>query len=419
MGAVLAQLGLFSSGFLMKNIELIDELIKQVTLDYPLLLEDKKYQQEGVTVHEKDKAYQGLTAVQGWFKDGLQIRLIDMEGKILHQWMLDFHQIWPNPTHIIPEKNAPQGKYNYDSQGMYLFEDGSVLVNIEGDGAGGSAKLDKCGNVLWTVDRMIHHSVNPAKEGGFWVPASRSYLETPEDLFFFNTTREVLSDSNGQYEGLILRIGENGEVLKEFSVLQALVDAGLENYLFNALAIRYDDPTHINDVEEVTQDLSAKIEGVEEGDLLVSIRQMHMLAIFDKETGALNWHQTGPWVRQHDPDITPEGNITVFNNRPYLDDKGSNIMEFDPATGEVEVIYEKDKNGNGFYTSQVGMHQRLPNGNLLIGESMKGRAFEVTDEDEIVWEYIKNYNKDKAVLIENVMRIEKDYFQVDNWQCEK
>jgi hypothetical protein len=38
-----------------------------------------------------------------------------------------------------------------------------------------------------------------------------------------------------------------------------------------------------------------------------------------------------------------------------------------------------------------GGAQRLPNGNTLITESDKGRAFEVTREGEIVWDF---YNPD-------------------------
>ncbi len=40
-----------------------------------------------------------------------------------------------------------------------------------------------------------------------------------------------------------------------------------------------------------------------------------------------------------------------------------------------------------FFSELCGTCQRLPNGNTLITESTRGRAFEVTPDKEIVWEF--------------------------------
>ena len=42
---------------------------------------------------------------------------------------------------------------------------------------------------------------------------------------------------------------------------------------------------------------------------------------------------------------------------------------------------------DSFYTASKGSSQRLPNGNTLIADSDNGRAFEVTREGEIVWDF--------------------------------
>jgi len=62
-------------------------------------------------------------------------------------------------------------------------------------------------------------------------------------------------------------------------------------------------------------------------------------------------------------------------------------VEVNPATGKIEWEYKSDPPSD-FYTSIMGGCERLPNGNTLITESMKGRVFEVTPEGEMVWEYI-------------------------------
>ena len=36
----------------------------------------------------------------------------------------------------------------------------------------------------------------------------------------------------------------------------------------------------------------------------------------------------------------------------------------------------------------MGKHEWLPNGNLLVTESEKGRAFEVDQQGNIVWEFV-------------------------------
>ena len=40
----------------------------------------------------------------------------------------------------------------------------------------------------------------------------------------------------------------------------------------------------------------------------------------------------------------------------------------------------------------------LPNGNTLICENLPGRIFEVTREEELVWEYVNPYSSDDLVF---------------------
>jgi hypothetical protein len=77
----------------------------------------------------------------------------------------------------------------------------------------------------------------------------------------------------------------------------------------------------------------------------------------------------------------------------------SKVIEFDPFTQEIVWGYYGDQ-VNGFYSYSAGSCQRLANGNTLITESNAGRAFEVTPENEIVWEY---YNPDRVGKDEGVI----------------
>jgi len=165
--------------------------------------------------------------------------------------------------------------------------------------------------------------------------------------------------------------------------------------------------------------MADKIPGVEAGDLLVSIRQLHMLAVIDQNSGKIKWFHEGPWVRQHDPDITPDGNIHVYNNFVFKINRlsGSNIIELDPQNRITTVLYPADKQ-KGFFSRIFGSHQLLSNGNRIITESLYGRVFEINPEGMIVWEYIESYDEQFSALIEIAERYPRDYFRVDNWKCD-
>lgn len=417
IGGVIALFEIYPFNVIKKGIAVTKTMIEEQTRSRPELLNKISYSGKGVSLNKSEQTAKGLTLLQGWFADGPQAILIDMDGTVVKRWMIDFFKIWPDPKHIYPTKNIPKTRFNYHSQGIVALPDGSIVANI---GNSGTVKLDRCNQVVWTVDRMTHHSVTLTDEGGFWILANNDVRNISKDFLFAGMNIEKLEESLGRYENLLLYVDANGQVQKEFSILQAIVDAGLEHQLYDAMIIRNTDPTHANDIEVVTPALAAKIEGVNEGDLLVSIRQLHMLAIFDQSTGSIKWYQEGPWVRQHDPDITPEGNIVVFNNRfkgvSIRQDPGSNILEFDPATGKSKILFP-DQMDQTFYTNIMGNQQALPGGNLLINESRAGRVFEINQAGNIVWEFVQPFDDDYAALIEVANRYSYDYFKVADWSC--
>ena len=105
-------------------------LINQALRTRPFIVEKSRYDGDGVTRHDPARAYQGITLIQGWFAEGTELRLIDMEGNLVHRWQADFFSIWPKPAHIFPPGGIPVTRFNYDIQGMWLFPDGSVMLNF-------------------------------------------------------------------------------------------------------------------------------------------------------------------------------------------------------------------------------------------------------------------------------------------------
>ena len=419
--------GLFASKhwqpfkFIAEAFEATVTVVEEQTQVRPVLLVENRYGGDGVMLFDEDQAYPGLTVLQGTLPGGPQLRLIDMQGKEIHRWPVDFFSIWPDPLHI-EEKYRPKSIFNYHTQGMVVFPDASVLVNISGKG---TAKLDKCGKVLWTIDQLNHHSITPVDDGGYWIPSHRSAKDTPDHLIFPGITREELLNAPPgqlyQYENLVLRVDAQGQVTRTFSMLQSLYDAGFESAIYTTMYIKPSDPTHVNDIDIVTPALAEKLDGVNVGDILLSLRQMKMLVILDENTGAIKWHFIGPWIYQHDPDITAEGNIIVYNNSNYWlsfnRPAGSNLIELDTATGKTRIIYPL-KGQPSFLSELLGAHELLPNGNRLVVESRAGRVFEINPEGDIVWDFVKPYDDSYASLIAMAERVDVDFFEVDDWTCE-
>ena len=84
--------------------------------------------------------------------------------------------------------------------------------------------------------------------------------------------------------------------------------------------------------------------------------------------------------------MTDSGTIVLFDNGHETDRPWSRVVEVDAVNREIVWQYEGTVEER-FYSLSMGSAQRLPNGNTLVGESLQGRAFEVTPEGMIVWEW--------------------------------
>jgi hypothetical protein len=115
--------------------------------------------------------------------------------------------------------------------------------------------------------------------------------------------------------------------------------------------------------------------------VLVSIHGLHALAVLDLGAGEIVWGLRGSWRYQHQPTLLDSGRILLFDN---LGVQGrSRVLEVDPVTGAERVVYA----AGDFFSFCCGTSQRLPNGNTLVTESDRGRAFEIDPSGALVWDY--------------------------------
>ena len=365
----------------------------------------------GVTRNDAGDGSTDFILLNGFFDGAHELRLIHRDGSIVNRWPAQFSKIFPHPDHLPPHV-VPKADRNAEVMGMEALPDGSVIFNFTEKG---TVQLDRCGVLQWTIPRPTHHSLARAEDGGFWIPSARQIEKTSQ----FPRLKTPYQDET------ILKVSATGQILKEISVLELLFKNNVESPLFtNHLATigGYGFGfTHLNDVEELSSEMAPAFPQFAAGDLLVSLRDLNLIMVVDSMGEKVKWHQIGPWIAQHDPDFLKNGRISVLNNN--FDGTpdgslagGSNIVEIDPATRATWIRYGT-RAGQEWYTEIRGRHQPLENGNVLISESVAGRAMEVDKNGQVVWEFINRYSDKQVALLNEAIRYPANHFNVKNWSC--
>lgn len=333
----------------------------------------------GVGRYDPDLAFNGLT-IYTPIRSQYPIRLIDMQGETVHEWRLPLEQLSGERDDGL-KLDVPVEKMTMAY--VRLLPDGSLLavIGIVGATPWGYAviKVDKDSQLEWQQLRQAHHDLDIAPDGRIFA-LTHSLLRDPWPGL------EQIATPFIDDELLILT--PDGEELEVISILDAVQGSPYESMLM------YADPEHIkgdlfhvNSVTWLDAAKAAALPNASEGDVLLSFRQIDTLAVLDPEARTIKWASRGYWRMQHDPDVLPNGNLLLFDNRG--DDRNggtSRILEFDPRT--LELVWEyPGTSGEVLFTSIYGSQERLPNGNTLISESNNGRILEVTRDGEVAWEY--------------------------------
>ncbi|KAJ5825810.1 hypothetical protein N7474_002948 [Penicillium riverlandense] len=130
-----------------------------------------------------------------------------------------------------------------------------------------------------------------------------------------------------------------------------------------------------------------------DGNIIASTRNASSVFIISRQTGSVTWEISAPTVcQQHCAhEINAAGDILILDNgvfRPEISVPFSRAIIVNRAK---EVIWEyKDRTtgGLGFFTPFMGSAQKLQNGNVLICEAATGRIIEVTEQGQMVWEFV-------------------------------
>lgn len=352
--------------------------------------------------HDPAEAYQGLNLITRFKEDHrIAAEVTDMDGKTLHRWNVDWFTVWPDADHLPPSA-VPKSRPGCQLHGAVVMDNGDLVYNYDHLGL---VRLARDGGVVWRLPYQTHHSIQQDDDGNLWVCGQKP-RNVPDPDFKGRTPPYD--------EYTILRVSHDGEILREWSIPAVLKKNGYHGLLYlgsdEPHVITRDDRLHLNDAEPFPRTMADDF--FDEHDVLVSLRNVNTIFVFDRRTERIKFITTGRWVWQHDPDFIDGNSFTLLDNdyRDVPDETGlySRIVAVDARTGSVKTLFRGTPD-RPFYTSLMGKHQWLPNGNLLITASMMGRAFEVNVDGSIVWQYV-NYIDDRTVgLVEEVQRLPPAY----------
>lgn len=336
---------------------------------------------------EKARPYSGLFGVRKYIPEkcesgytlfsaawGYTEYLMDMRGLVVHTWPV---------THSLVAKLLPNG---------------NLLTANDWVTSGWLEELSPAGSVLWRwegnerLEKPIHHDFCRV-DGDEIVLLSRKKEPVIEGVYRKGLEPECMKTD------LVLRINRQGDILWEFSFSDHLDElcelSGLplpipywEGGDQHQYGLFYSygpaDWAHTNTVEILPPtSLGEKDTRFKAGNILVSFRNLDIIAIIDPDKDAIVWcYGLGILDGQHQPTMLDNGNILVFDNgtcRGY-----SIVREINPLTGETVWEYMDKEN---FFSPFRSGAQRLSNGNTLVCEDTTGHIFEVTPDKEIVWDF--------------------------------
>jgi len=338
----------------------------------------------GVTRADSSRTYDGYTLFSS--ASGPNAYLVDMAGRIVHEWSLPYSNVWNSKSAI----KEPVGSNLIFWRKAYLYPNGDLLAIYESWAdhpfGYGLVKVDRNSRPLWSYLDHVHHDVEVAPDGRIYALSHR----------WANDVVRSLPDyvADGHYEDFVNVISPDGRLLQRVSVLDALGNSPYARLI--GLQRTYFDPLHSNEITPVSAEWAHRLGARGNNNVLVSLRNLDSLALIDTDAASVVWLKRGPFARQHCSDVLPNGDITVFDNLGDMaHGASSRVIEFKPQSTQIEWEFPGDSNEQ-LHSPILGCAQRLPNGNTLITEGEGGRVFEVATDKQVVWEYYNPMRVGKA-----------------------
>jgi len=314
-----------------------------------------------VTVHDPERAFSGYNFYASGH--GPEAVLMDMEGRELHRWHHEFWETFPD----YPLRKYHGGTNNF--RRVTLLEGGDVLGIHEGLAI---VRFDKDNQTRWANPIRAHHDLDISADGSLYVLTRQARMMPRLD-----PDAPVMEDFVS-----ILDL-DTGEERRRISLVEAM-----ERSEYAAWLARRPDKADFFHTNTLTLlDGTATHPAFGAGRVLLSMRNMNMLAVLDVDTEVLVWAHRGGFSLQHEPSLTRAGDLLLFDNRGGGRGQRTRVSLY--ALADMTPRWHWTGGDVPLHSPTLGTAVELGNGNLLVTESERGRAIEITPEDhQIVWEFL-------------------------------
>jgi hypothetical protein len=298
---------------------------------------------------------------------------------------------WIPPVDAINKLSSQNKTYvtdprAYVTQHPYLMPDGSIIFS-SGERAGERplVRLNRCSKIEWVIARHFHHSINMGPNGNLFVPIIADLNTSYKALYGPDTNNIELRDDG------FAEVSPAGKILNEWSITQILNQNGYGSWLLG-VAPYEENRIHLNDAKP----LLADDHYVENGDVVLSMRNLSSIALFRPSTGKIIWLHTGPWLNQHDIDYRGDGKFVLFGNDSVRTSEDttaslrgySTIYQYDMSSGQASELLKLKKYGIDSMTE--GRQQYLLDGSLFIESTAQGVLYLLNRDGSIAWKYVSS-----------------------------
>ncbi|MDV7758518.1 aryl-sulfate sulfotransferase [Liquorilactobacillus mali] len=391
----------------------------------------------GTIRYNPDKAWNGYTLIPT-INDG--ILLFDMNGNEVRRWIF----------RGMPPKMLPNGHIIGNSgnrQPVHGMQDGVNLVQIDYDGNiewqfDHFEKIDDPGYDHRWMARQ-HHDFQREGQSVYYSPLEQPKVDSGNTLILAHQTihNPAISDKK-LLDDIVYEVDWQGNLLWSWSVAEHFdefdFDEAAKNILMRNPNMRQSDGGVGDFMHTNCASYLGENKWFDQGDqrfkpdnIIMDGREANILFIIDHDSGEIVWKlgpdyvhdpqakAIGQIIGQHALHMIPRGlpgagNLLLFDNGGWagygIPNPGSldgsknalrdysRILEIDPVAMKIvwsvtpaDFGYQMPTDSSKFYSPYVSNVQRLPNGNTLINEGSDGRIIEITNDYEIVWEWISPY----------------------------
>jgi Arylsulfotransferase (ASST) len=273
---------------------------------------------------------------------------------------------------------------------LHLDESGTLIVSFQSASlfpyGVGIAKFSWSGNLIWKKANFSHHWFSVAPDGRIYTP---THVLQNGPLPIGNTSFTIDCGTRPIYGEEILVLNQYGETVEEISLMNVLVQSGFSGLIAETEGRERCDPSHLNYVEYVSAEAADKVAGLEQGDLIISVKHLNLIAVLESKSRRIKWSVIGKTIMQHTP--------RFFDNMGGSKDTGgSRVVRLNYGSDKVKTLYpaaSADHDTN-FWTRDGGHLDPHPDGTrALVSLRTQGRVLEIDlQEGRVLWELVNSHD---------------------------